>query len=211
MKTRLLIIGIVIVTVGLVSIQSHNDQLFGNSNAKTELPQQDSGLMIPPGEKISQIPYVKQIGSLSEIKNLKGYEVKLEKNLPEGYSVQYIASSISEDDDFVNIFVSKEPVTDETTDMGFLFGGDGAIVTITKFDPTVHTQEYLYDRVAFFDPIPVKIFGQEGYGNDITIRETIEGYPTTSPAQLVFNHGDKHIVLIGMVPLDTLIEIAKSF
>jgi len=119
---------IAIVSIGVVYTQ--------NYDAKTELSQQDSGSLVPPGDKIKQKIHTKEIANLSEIKNLKGYDISIGKNLPKGYKVQYVAGSIPPDN-YVNIYVGKEPITDETTDMGFVYGGGDSgspIFAITSGD-----------------------------------------------------------------------------
>lgn len=194
---------IAIVSIGIVYTQ--------NYDVKTELSQQDSDSLIPPGDKIKQKIHTKEIANLSEIKDLKGYDISIGKNLPKGYKVQYVAGSIPPDN-YVNIYVGKEPITDETTDMGFVYGGGGGVsVTITPYDPTVHTKEALYGQMANYGQEPVEIPELQGYGHDIIVQEVIEDLPTTAPAELNFVKGDKYVFLIGKVSLDTLIEIAKNF
>lgn len=201
--TIFILAAFVIVSIGIVSTQ--------NYDAKTELSQQDSGIFVPPGDKIKQKLNIQEIANLSEIKNLKGYDVKIGQKLPDGYKVQYIAGSIPPDN-YVNIFIGKDPITDETTDMGFVYGkGGGVAVTITPYDPSVHTAEVMLAQFEMFNPSQVKILDIDGFGHDIFIQEVIEDMPTRAPAELAFVKDDKYIFLIGMVPLDTLVEIAKNF
>lgn len=207
-NTISIFVAIAVITIGVVSFQNYSQS--NHNSDTTESDQKYTSGFVPPGEIIKQKVHTKEIVDLSEIKSLKGYDVKIGTNLPEGYKVQYIAGSISPDN-YVNILIGKRPITDDTTDMEFVYGkGEGVAVTVAPYDPKTHTPETIQAQFAMFNPTKVKISNIEGYGHDIFTQEIVEGEPNSSPAELAFVKDDKYIFLIGMVPLERLVQIAEN-
>lgn len=160
----------------------------------------------PPGYPIINSTQGIVVNDDAEASNLTGFSVKSPTDLPQGYKVKLIKAS--KEIPMVTIFVSKYPLTENTTSEDFLWNQQGILITYDQIYP-----HELENFKQFFSASANKIITINGtlvVVSDIS-KEYHNGYPYDMWASLIaIKDNNTNIGIRGFFNSDDLIKIATS-
>lgn len=163
--------------------------------------------LVPPADPILDVAGGKPVLGIDEAKTLVGYDVKPPTYLPKGYEVRKIAAN--KDVGQVTILVSKFPVTEKTTDIGFTWNDVGLWITVSKVPQNFDKANYLNTLTTEMGYKSVTINGEQGAVREIRQQE-YDGETIHSPADIVFYKGDVQLYMRGFFSAAELQQIAES-
>ncbi len=160
----------------------------------------------PPEYSIIDATQGIAVSNDTEASNLTGFSVKSPTDLPQGYKVKLIKAS--KEIPMVTIFVSKYPLTENTTSEDFLWNQQGILITYQKTGPhelenSTHFWGASTNKTIIIDGAPAEVF-------DISKRYH-DGYPYDLWGSLLaIQNNDTGIGIDGFLNSDDFIKIATS-
>lgn len=174
--------------------------------------QTEIGGLFPPADPLNKVIIPGPDRNASEASAIVGYKVSAPTYLPQGYSIKaFRADPVGKD---VVILAWDKHITDQTTDMEFLYKGKGMIIFITKNPPDYNMTKVIdmwLEQQAEFGAHKVTINGLPGIAQD---RQTITddtGELVPILAEVTFWKEDLTSINIrGDLPETELIKVAES-
>lgn len=190
----------------LVSVEGMLQQ--NNSVLSTQIPTNETiyhDFPQPHGYSIINSTQGIVVNNDAEASNLTGFSVKSPTDLPPGYKVKLIKAS--KEIPMVTIFVSKYPLTENTTSEDFLWNQQGILITYQQTGPHEFENKHFWGTSAnntiTIAGAPAEVFGiSKEYNN---------GYPYDMWASLlVIKDNNTSVAIDGFFNSDDLIKIATS-
>lgn len=161
----------------------------------------------PPDSAIPHIDVV--VSSVADAQRQVGFVFDVPKYLPEGYDIQKV--TVGRDNDRATLYISSEPITDETQACDFAWGNEGIYLFYGMHPETLSSGSRYSDASGEPQTWPVTINGNSGKAEQRWVGDRF-GMPIPQSSDLqVSMPDDKMLVqMSSSLPVEELIKIAES-